>query len=128
MNGRYKKGEKAVGKPETKTMDTETEVPAAIAAMMAINPVFSKAWLDLMNEGVRFMTERLRRDFELQARLLSCRTPADLMQVQSDFMKLAMEQYAEEASRYFKMASKSAEDIKDDVEHGHKRAYNDVPV
>ena len=114
-----------MGKPKT---DTETEVPAAMAAMMAINPVLSKAWMDLMTEGARFMTERLQKDIELQARLLSCRTPPELMQVQSDFMKQAMEQYAEEASRYFKMVFKSAEDISEDVRHGHKRAYNDVPV
>lgn len=114
-----------MGKPKS---DTDIEVPAAMAAMMAINPVLSKAWMDLMTEGARFMTERLQKDMELQTRLLSCRTPADLMQVQSDFMRQAMEQYAEEASRCFKMAFKSAEDITEDAKHGHKRAYNDVPV
>ena len=50
------------------------------------------------------------------------------MQIQSDFVKEAMEQYAEEATRYFKMVFQSADDISEDAKHGHKRAYNDVPV
>ncbi|MEM9426136.1 MAG: phasin family protein [Pseudomonadota bacterium] len=117
-----------MAKPKKTEPTTEIETPAAVSAMMAINPVFAKAWMDMMSESARFMTERLRRDMELQQNLLSCKDPAELMKVQSDFMREAMAQYADEASRYYKLMFKSFEDIEDDVRHGHKRGYDDVPL
>lgn len=114
--------------PKKDQTEPAFEVPAAMAAMMAVNPVASKAWMDMMSEGARFMTERLQRDMDLQQRLLACRDPMELLQIQSDFVKDAMEQYAEETTRYFKMMFQSADDIGEDVRTGHKRAYNDVPV
>ena len=117
-----------MAKPKKDQTDSAMEVPPSVAAMMVLNPVMAKAWLDLMSEGARFMTDRLQRDMALQQRLLACREPMELMQIQSDFVKEAMEQYAEEATRYFKMVFQSADDISEDAKHGHKRAYNDVPV
>ena len=116
--------------PKSKKAELESavEVPAAVATMMAVNPVMAKAWMDLMSEGTRFLTERLKRDLDYQQRLLACRDPMEFMQLQTEFVRETMEQYAEEASRAFKMAFKSAEDIEEDVKHGHKRAYNHVPV
>lgn len=115
---------------KSKKADPESavEVPAAVATMMAINPVMAKAWMDMMSEGTRFLTDRLRRDLAFQQRLLACRDPMEFMQLQTEFVRETMEHYTEEASRAFKMAFQSAEDIEEDVRHGHKRAYNDVPV
>ena len=116
-------------KKKTQTMpQTDMEVPAGVAAMMAINPVFAKAWMDMMSESAQFVTERLRSDMELQANLLACKDPTELVQVQSDFMKEAMQQYADEASRYFKLMFQSFENIEDDTRHGHKRGYDDIPL
>ncbi len=117
-----------MAKRKTKEPEPNVEVPAAVAAIMAVNPVAAKAWMDLMSEGARFMTERLRRDMELQRDLLACKSPSELMQIQTAFMKDAMEQYADEASRYFKMAFHSLEEIDEDVKHGHRRDYDDIPV
>ena len=116
--------------PKSKKAEAEStvEVPAAIATMMAVNPVMAKAWMDLMSEGTRFLTDRLQRDIAFQQRMLACRDPMEFMQLQTEFVRDTMEQYAEEASRAFKMAFQSAEEIEEDVRHGHKRAYNDVPV
>jgi hypothetical protein len=117
-----------VAKRKSEQTETTVEVPAAMAGMMAINPIAAKAWMDLMSESARFVTERLRRDMQLQKDMLACKNPSELLQIQSDFMREAMEQYAEEASRYFKMAFQSAEDIEEDVKHGHRRDYDDIPV
>jgi len=117
-----------MSKPKKTQPQPEVEVPAAVAGMMAVNPIMAKAWMDMMTECSRFVTERLQRDMELQQRLLACRTPLELMQVQQAFLQETMDQYTEEAARAFKMMFKSASDIEDDVRTGHKRAYNDIPV
>jgi hypothetical protein len=115
-------------KADKTSPESAIEVPAGVAAMMAVNPVMAKAWMDMMSEGTRFLTDRLQRDMAFQVRLLACRDPMEAMQMQTEFVRETMQQYADEASRVFKMAFQSADDIGEDVSHGHKREHNDVPV
>lgn len=116
-------------KPQAETgADTGVEAPAVMTTMIAANPVFAKAWMDLMSESARFMTERLRTDMETQKALMACKTPAELMDVQSEFLTTAMQQYADEAARMLEMTVKASEDIAKDLKSGHSRGYDDVPV
>lgn len=108
--------------------DKGVEVPAPMAAMMALNPVLVKSWMDLMSESARFMTERLKTDLETQKALMACRTPAELVEVQAKFLNTAMQQYADEAARVMDMAMKASKDISEDMKTGHSRGYDDVPV
>lgn len=117
-----------MGKRKTKETDSGLETPAATAAMMAMNPVFAKAWIDLMSEGARFATERLRADMEMQQAMLACKSPAELMQLQSDFLRRALVQYSEETAKFYQMTFKASSDIAEDVRSGHSREYDDIPI
>ena len=112
-------------KPET---ETGFEAPEMMAAMMAVNPVFAKAWMDLVSEGARFLTDRLQTDLETQKALMACKTPADLMQVQAEFLNTAMQQYADEATRVINMTLKASKDMAEDLQSGHSLGSDDVPV
>ncbi len=87
--------------------------------MMAINPVASKGWLDIMSESARFIADRLQQDLNAQKAMLACKTPAELLQVQSEFYKSAMEQYTEEYTRLYKMMSAATDDTLNDARSGH---------
>lgn len=113
---------------KTPAADTGFEAPAMMASMIAANPVMAKAWRDMMTETARFMTERLQTDLETQKALMACRTPADLIQVQTEFLNTAMRQYAEQAARVIGMAMTATTDIAEDLKTGHSRGYDDVPV
>lgn len=113
---------------KTPQADTGVEAPAIVATMIAANPVVAKAWMDMMTESARFMTERLRTDLETQQALMACRTPADLMEVQARFMNTAMQQYAAAAARFIDMTMTATKDIAEDMKSGHSRGYDDVPV
>lgn len=108
----------------TKDMDT----PAIIAAMMAINPVASKGWLDIMYESRRFIMDRLQQDLKAQKAIFACKTPAELLQVQSEFYTSAMEQYSQEFTRLCKIMSTATYDTLDDARLGHSRSYDDIPL
>ena len=108
--------------------DTSADVPAAMAAMMSMIPILAKAWTDMMSESARFMTERLKTDIETQKALMACRTPAELMEVQSAFLNTAVQHYADEAARLFEMTMKASRDAADDLQSGHTRGYDDIPV
>ena len=109
-------------------VDTSGDVPAMVGAMMAVNPVLTKAWTDILSESARFMTDRLKTDLETQKALMACTTPAELVEVQSAFLNTAVQQYADEAARIFEMTMKASQDVADDLQTGHSRGYDDVPV
>ncbi len=101
-----------------------TEEPGSAAATpstpkVAFNPAAPMAaWMEVMQESARFITDRLQTDIETQQAMLACRTPAELMQVQTEFFQTAMQQYAEEAQRLAQIMSRAS----------HTRGYDDVPL
>lgn len=111
-----------------KSEKSDTGAPAMAAAMMAVNPVATKAWMDIMSESTRFLTERLKQDLETQKAMLACKTPAELLQVQSQFLTSAIEHYSKETARLYKMMSTATETTLKDVQSGHARSYDDVPL
>ncbi|MEL7014259.1 MAG: phasin family protein [Pseudomonadota bacterium] len=97
-------------------------------AMMAANPAITKAWTDIMNESARFVSERLQEDMEAQKALMQCKTPADLVVFQSEFVLKAMQQYANEAQRMTKIMTDAGDELTKDARQTWSRAYDDVPL
>ncbi|MBD3624613.1 MAG: phasin family protein [Rhodobacteraceae bacterium] len=50
-------------------------------------------------EVAQFLAERLQQDLQLQHRLLHCKDMDELRQVQSDFVRAALEQYMAETGK-----------------------------
>jgi hypothetical protein len=115
-------GENHMAKPTTETNTSNPAETALIGMLSALNPATTQAWLDLMQEGARFMAKRLQQDVETQKALLACKSPAELMQVQTEFFKTAAEQYADYTTRLFKGAAQAAPVTTT------ARKYDDVPV
>lgn len=110
------------------TADLTDGAQAVTAAMMAVNPAVTKAWMDLASEGARFLTSRLQEDIETQKALMACRTPQDLLRVQSGFFAKAMQQYSDETGRLLQMMAGATEDVMQDATSGHARKYDDIPL
>ncbi|SIT03551.1 Phasin protein [Roseivivax lentus] len=115
-------------KNETPDLALGAGMPTLSAAIMAVNPAATKAWMDLMSESAQFVTTRLHEDIETQKALLACRTPADLLRLQSDYIQKAIQQYTQEAQRLSKRMSKATEDIATEMKTGHARRYDDIPL
>jgi hypothetical protein len=101
---------------------------AMIAAMMAVNPVAAKVWPNIMSESARFLTDRLQQDLDTQKALLACKSPTELMQVQAEFFRSAMEQYTDYATRLYTRMSTTAKDPDKGAGSGQSRSYDDVPL
>lgn len=100
---------------------------AGLAAMLDANPM-AKAWMAMMSESTRFVTERLRHDMEMQQAMLACKTPADLVQLQSEFYAAAMAQYMDETAKMFHMMSQATKVTTEGMSVTSKRGFDDVPV
>lgn len=116
-------------KKTTETPDaTDPAHAGMVAAMAAFSTVATTAWFDMMQESMRFVTERLEKDLEAQRAMLACRTPQELMQAQSDFMQKAFTDYTEETRRMMELMGVALRvDIRDTAPTT-RRNFDDVPV
>ena len=97
----------------------KTKKPEETNAAAALNPMAATLWQDVLQESARFMTERLQKDLETQQAMLSCKSPAELLQLQADFYQSALADYTEETTRMLKLMSKAS---------GTSREYDDIPL
>ncbi|SNR32394.1 phasin family protein [Puniceibacterium sediminis] len=86
------------------------------------------AWLDLIEESTRFVTERWEQDVKTQQALFACRTPQDLLKLQSDYCQKAIEQYTDQATRMSGKMSGAATQTMGDMSATSARKYDDVPL
>lgn len=117
-----------MAKPKTTAKSKTQETPNMVSAMMAMNPMANTAWADVMKESADFVTRRLEQDLETQKALMSAKSPAELMQVQTEFFQMAFQQYTQEAMHMFEMMTKAAGETTKQATKQAARGYDDVPL
>ena len=108
------------------TPDSATS--AMSQAMINSNPLVAKAWLSFMTQSAQFMTERLQQDLEAQKAMMACKSPSELLSVQSDFVTKAMAQYSDYASRVYASMTTAVTSPAQDLQSGQSRKYDDIPL
>ena len=93
----------------------------------AINPSPSTRSLDALSvfvHGVQFMSKRFEHNLETQTKLLACRSSAEVLAVQSDYVQTAMKHYAAAGQAMTLLLSTT---MRDGL-HLASRDYDDVPL
>ncbi len=118
-------------KPET-TPIPDTNWTEMATQLAALNPfggaVGMSGWVEVMTESTRFAAERFRKDLATQQALLNCKSVDEILRVQSEFYRNAIEQYTSELNRLGKMMSKATAQSMDEMTKSRARSYDDVPV
>lgn len=117
-----------MAKSKDKNSGEDTATSAMTATMTALNPVAAKAWQEIISENTRFLTDRLKQDLATQSAILACKTPAELMEIQSAFLKTAMEQYSAHTFRLQKAIAAATTDAAKNMRSTHSRGYDDLPL
>lgn len=115
-------------KTKQSAAEFDAGLPGLTGMMTALNPVASKAMLDLMSQGTTFMTERVTSAITLQQDLMACRSPVEAMQLQAAFARETMTACTAEMTRCAALMTESFGAVAQDARTGHKRGYDDVPV
>lgn len=102
------------------TTDTPTFGP--------FTPAYIQIWMDILAENARFMTDRLCHDLETQKAVLACRTPEELIRVQSKFFHDAVGQYTQHGSHLKEQLSAATTDFMKNMKPKTARGYDDVPL
>ena len=61
--------------------------------------IWLEGWLKLVSETTNFTVKRWGLDAEFLERLGGCKTPIEVMEIQTEFMQRAMKEYIEEATK-----------------------------
>lgn len=76
----------------------------------------ARSLLAWQQEMMGFAARRLRENGEAGAALLRCRTPAEVVTVQHDWLRTALDSYAEEGDRLLAVAGEAAGDLTAEAE------------
>ena len=61
--------------------------------------IWLESWAKLAGESANFVTRRWAQDMDLIEKICACKSPAELLKLQSDFMQRALVDYMKEATR-----------------------------
>jgi hypothetical protein len=112
---------------------TTAKKPAPSTTTVALSlpgfsPAGAQAFQDLMSEGATFVAERMQHDLEATLELMACKTPTDVMRVQQEYMKTAMQHYTEAAMRAYNVFSANSREMMENTGTSTARKYDDVPL
>jgi hypothetical protein len=123
-----------------KNMTLKTESKPATKAeqltmspqMWALNPMVSMVgmagWAEIMKEGMQFVSERMEKDLQAQRGFLNCKSLEDVLRLQSEYYKDALEQYTEQFQRVAELASQATVSGWSEATAPRARKYDDIPL
>ena len=88
--------------------------------------IWLESWTKLAGESAGFMTRRWQQDMDLIGRICACKSPAELLQLQSEFMQRALVDYMREATRLGDMETEAGLSEIEAVDKGLRQAAGDV--
>ena len=91
--------------PRADAPEAEASTEQALHVMGAAGTAMFKGLSRAQREISDFLAERVRQDVETQGALLRCRSFDDVRDVQAQFLKIAMDQYAAEATKLMQIGA-----------------------
>ncbi len=100
--------------------------------MWALNPMVSMVgmagWAEIMKEGVQFVSDRMRKDVQAQRSILNCKSLEDVLRLQSEYYRDALEQYTEQLQRVAELLSQATVSGWSEATASRAREYDDIPL
>lgn len=84
--------------------------------------IWLESWGKLAGESAGFVSRRLRQDLDLLERMAACKTPLELLQLQSDFMQKMLVDYMKEVGTLADMETESAIAETEALDEGARKA------
>jgi|GEM_PF-6014020 len=84
--------------------------------------IWLESWARLAGESADFVTRRWAQDMDLVERICSCKSPVELLKLQSDFMQRALVDYMKEATRLGDMETEAGVSEIEALDKGVRKA------
>jgi hypothetical protein len=92
-------------RPDAAAAEAAASAEQALHVMEAAGTAMFEGLSKAQREISGFVAERIRQDVETQSALLRCRSFDDVRDVQAQFLKTAMDQYAAEATKLMRIGA-----------------------
>jgi len=84
--------------------------------------IWLESWGKLAGESAGFLSRRWRQDMDLMERILACKTPVELLQVQSEFLQRTLVDYMQETGKLADMETAAGVSEIEALDRGVKQA------
>jgi hypothetical protein len=84
--------------------------------------IWLESWAKLAGESAGFLSRRWRQDRDLLEQILACKTPVELLQLQSTFLQRALVDYMQEAGKLADMETAAGVSEIEAIDRGVKEA------
>lgn len=88
--------------------------------------IWLESWAKLAGESAGFVTRRWKQDLDLVGRICACKSPVELLQLQSEFMQRALVDYLREATRLGDMETDAGVSEIEAMDRGLRAASKDI--
>ena len=118
-------------KPDKGSARDAAQAPLGLSAqgfesLVNANAKAAEIWLDswtrLAGESAGFLGRRWKQDLVLMERIMACRTPLELLQVQSEFLQKALVDYMHETGRLADMETEAGVSELNALDEGARKA------
>lgn len=122
--------------PKTKKKE-ETGAPAAggfptqgfeslVQANAKAAEIWLESWAKLAGESADFVTRRWQQDMDLVERICACKSPVELLKLQSEFLQRALVDYMSEATRLGDMETEAGVSEIEALDRGLREAEEEA--
>lgn len=94
----------------------------------AYSTAAAQAWMDITTQCASFAMDRVQQDFAAQRAMMTCASPADLMQMQVRYCQEAAKQYTDHAARMINLMTAAIGQGSGDGTGPFSRKYDDIPL
>jgi len=88
--------------------------------------IWLESWTKLAGESAGFLSRRWRQDINLMEKILACKTPVELLQVQSEFLQRTLVDYMQETGKLADMETQAGVGEIEALDRGVKEASRQV--
>lgn len=120
--------EQSIRKTAAADRDTPQTGQASAGTEVKGTPANMAGWPDLITENVRFLSDRVQQNLEAQRAFLACRSADEILHLQTEFHRKAMEQYAAQAERVMRSMLMTTAQVMEKTTTLQARRYDDVPL
>ena len=89
--------------------------------------IWLESWAKLAGESASFVTRRWKQDMDLIEKICACKSPVELLKLQSDFMQLALVDYMKEATKLGDMETEAGVSEIEALDEGVRKAGKAKP-
>ncbi|WP_147115337.1 phasin family protein [Tateyamaria sp. syn59] len=111
-----------------KSKPDPAKVTPATAPLTAFNPVAAQAWMEMTSACSTFALDRMQKALAAQQAMMTCASPAALMQVHSDYCRDAAQDYSKQTARMMALMTSATGQRAADGTSPFSRKYDDVPL